>query len=81
MKEKCVCEWLREQESSVNFEDCQEFQLRHVEIVFNTIGKNELKMDIEYQPSLKTWKIAAYCGGNVVDFAINYCPFCGSKLN
>ena len=77
MKEKCVCEWLREQELSVNFEECQELEFNNVEIVED----NEIKMEIEYQPSLKTWKIAAYCKDNIVDFAINYCPFCGRKLN
>lgn len=80
MKEKCVCEWLREQEFSVNFEDCQEYQLKHVDIVLNAIDDNETKISMEYQPSLNTWKISAY-NDNVVDFAINYCPFCGSKLN
>ena len=81
MKEKCVCEWLKEQEFSVNFEDCQEFQLEHVDIVFDTNDNKEIKISMEYQSSLKTWKIAAYGDNNFVDFAINYCPFCGSKLN
>ena len=77
MKEKCVCEWLREQECSVDFEECQGLQFKSVEIVED----NEIIMDIELQPTLKTWRIAAYCKNNVVDFAINYCPFCGMKLN
>jgi hypothetical protein len=77
MKEKCVCEWLKEQEFSANFEDCQEFQFKHVEIVL----ENKTKINIEYQPSLNTWKMCAYSNGDIVDFTINYCPFCGSKLN
>jgi hypothetical protein len=81
MKEKCVCEWLREQEYSVNFEDCQEFQFKNAEIVFNKKEDSEIRVNIEYQPSLKTWKIAAYGKNDIVDFSINYCPFCGRKLN
>lgn len=77
MEEKCVCEWLKEQELYVDFDDCQDLQLNNVEIVED----NEIRMDIEYHPSLKTWKIASYCKDNIVDFSINYCPFCGRKLN
>ena len=79
-KNKCVCEWLKEQSLSANFKDIQYDQYKSVSLAEDTFKGSTLVIQIEHLPTLNNWRICAveHCAADVY---INYCPFCGRKLN
>jgi hypothetical protein len=79
-KNKCVCEWLKEQSLSASFKDNQDNQCNRVVLKEDTFRESTLYILIEHLPTLNNWRISAleHCAADVY---INYCPFCGRKLN
>lgn len=79
-KNKCVCEWLKEQSPSANFEVSQDDQYNSIVLVEDTFKDSTMYIQIEHLPTLNNWRISAIesCAADVY---INYCPFCGRKLN
>ena len=77
---KCVCEWLKEQSLSANFKDSQDNQFNCVVLAEDTFKANTLYIQIEHLPTLNNWRTSAF-ESCAADVNINYCPFCGRKLN
>lgn len=79
-KNKCVCELLKEQSFSANFANCQDDQFNSIALTEDTFKESTLYIQIEHLPTLNNWRISAieHCAADV---NINYCPFCGMKLN
>ena len=78
IKNKCVCELLRNQEPFIRYETHESMQ--NLEVLCSDKYNNaETSLAMEYYPTMNTWALSAYETA-YAKVAINYCPFCGRKL-